>query len=222
MVNSSILLTLTVPSLLSLLVATADEDVQSTSTSIPTFFSTYVQTWEAVANDGDDDHTPSPTPFVTSVSTSFHTLLQEEDDDDDEGIVTENDVGAYLVGGGTFFFSHQSQEPNTRRPRSREPSPSPTTVTPSMVPSESPAPFENGDRNVSAAAAAAAFLDEEVEVDEEATKEEKTEDISTHGEVENLVVSLDDEKNDADNNTKKSDRMVPTSQGMLCQEQSIT
>ena len=87
MVNSSILLTLTVPSLLSLLVATADEDVQSTSTSIPTFFSTYVQTWEAVANDGDDDHTPSPTPFVTSVSTSFHTLLQEEDDDDDEGIV---------------------------------------------------------------------------------------------------------------------------------------
>ncbi|KAK1737433.1 hypothetical protein QTG54_011719 [Skeletonema marinoi] len=156
------LLALTVASL-SLLIVTAEQDAHSSSTSIPTFSSTHVQTWtldlddKTVANDGDDDYTPSPTSFVTSVLTSFHTMVVEENDDD----------GTYLVGGGVVFSSQlQTQEPNDmRRPESRKPSSSPIT--------KSPIPIEKDDRDINIIAAAAASTDEEHEVGEEATEEEK-------------------------------------------------
>lgn len=196
MMTKDTLLALTVASL-SLLVATAEQDEHSSSTSIPTFSSTHVQTWtldlddETVANDGDDDYTPSPTSFVTSVLTSFHTMVVEENDDD----------GTYLVGGGVFFSSQlQTQEPNDmRRPESRKPSSSPIT--------KSPIPIKKDDRDINIIAAAAASTDEEREVDEEATEEEKKENINTPEAVEDLVVSLHEEQDNAADNATQSDEI---------------
>eukprot|EP00984_Skeletonema_dohrnii_P005861 scaffold2069_cov77-Skeletonema_dohrnii-CCMP3373.AAC.7 len=182
MMNKDNLLALTVASL-SLLIVTAEQDAHSSSTSIPTFSSTHVQTWtldlddETVANDGDDDYTPSPTSF--------------ENDDD----------GTYLVGGGVVFSSQlQTQEPNDmRQPESRKPSTSPIT--------KSPIPIEKDDRNVNTIAAVAAAYDEEQEVDEEATEEEKKEDFNTPEAVEDLVVSLYEEQDNAADNATQSDEI---------------
>jgi len=149
-------------------------------------------------NVGDADNTHSPTSFVTSISTSFHTLITEANDYDDDD---EEDVGVYVVGSGIFFFP-QTQEPNKDRPKSREPSLSPTTVSPSVVPSESPVPTENGDSDVDVVAAAD---NEEREVEEKATKVEKIEYISTQEEVEDRAASLDVEKNNVADNKKQSD-----------------
>jgi len=196
MMTKDTLLALTVASL-SLLVVTAEQDAHSSSTSIPTFSSTHVQTWtldlddETVANDGDDDYTPSPTSFVTSVLTSFHTMIVEENDDD----------GTFLVGGGVVFSSQlQTQEPNDmRRPESRKPSSSPIT--------KPPIPIEKDDRDVNVIAAFAAAYDEEHEVDEEATKEEKKEDINTPEAVEDLIVSLYEEQDNAADNATQTDEI---------------
>mmetsp|Transcript_1169 Transcript_1169/g.2151 ORF Transcript_1169/g.2151 Transcript_1169/m.2151 type:complete len:245 (+) Transcript_1169:171-905(+) len=221
MMNKDNLLALTVASL-SFLIVTAEQDAHSSSTSIPTFSSTHVQTWtldlddKTVANDGDDDYTPSPTSFVTSVSTSFHTMVVEENDDD----------GTYLVGGGVVFSSQlQTQEPNDmRRPESRKPSSSPIT--------KSPIPIKKDDRDINIIAAAAASTDEEREVDEEATEEEKKENINTpEAEEDLLVVSLHEEQdNAADNatqtneiyldNTNKNSTSSTTNASYLRQEPS--
>eukprot|EP00984_Skeletonema_dohrnii_P015365 scaffold6625_cov117-Skeletonema_dohrnii-CCMP3373.AAC.2 len=196
MMTKDTLLALTVASL-SLLVVTAEQDAHSISTSIPTFSSTHVQTWtldlddETVANEGDDDYTPSPTSFATSVLTLFHTMVVEENDDD----------GTYLVGGGVVFSSQlQTQEPNDmRRPESRKPSSSPIT--------NSPIPIKKDDRDVNAIAAVAAAYDVEHDVDEEATEEEKIEDINTPEAVEDLVASLHEEQDNAADNASQTDEI---------------